>query len=114
MDKICKNNIFDNIPASLQQEWFQTLFSNTHVKIERIVSKGHRSPSGFWYDQDWDEWVLLIKGSAVLRFDGSSEEMALGPGDAVLIPAGARHRVAWTDDQAETLWLAVHVSPKGR
>lgn len=109
MKKIRKNNLFDGIPASLDQEWFQTLFSNANVKIERIVSKGHRSPPGFWYDQEWDEWVVLIKGSATLQFEEDGDEMELGPGDTVLIPSGIRHRVSRTDHEAETVWLAVHI-----
>ncbi len=114
MGKIFKNNLFDDIPTSLSQEWFQTLFSNGNVKIERIVSRGHCSPPGFWYDQDWDEWVVLLKGSADLQFEGDSEEMRLGPGDAVFIPSGARHRVTRTDAEAETVWLAVHVDATER
>ena len=114
MGKICKNNLFDDIPASLSQEWFQTLFRNGNVKIERIVSRGHCSPPGFWYDQDWDEWVVLLKGSADLRFEDDSEEMRLGTGDAVLIPSGVRHRVTRTDDRAETVWLAVHIDATER
>ena len=114
MKKIIKNNLFDDIPGSLQNEWFQTLFSNAHVKIERIVSKGHCSPPDFWYDQAWEEWVVLIKGRAGLRFEGDPEEMVLGPGDALLIPAGVRHRVSWTDDRAETVWLAVHAKGPAR
>lgn len=112
MGKISKNNLFADIPTSLEQEWFHTLWSNATVKIERIVSKGQFSPPGFWYDQDWDEWVVLLKGSAALQFEGDSEEMALGPGDAVLIPAGVRHRVTRTDDKTETVWLAVHMLGK--
>jgi cupin 2 domain-containing protein len=106
MNKIQTTNLFENIPAS-SQEWFQTLLEKGCVKIERIVSRGHCSPEDFWYDQDWDEWVLLLRGSAGLAFEGRSE-VRLGPGDCLLIPAGVRHRVAWTDAQSNTIWLAVH------
>lgn len=109
MNKIIKNNLFDDIPASLAQEEIRTLFGSTAVKIERIVSRGHCSPPDFWYDQGWDEWVVLIKGSAALQFEGNSGEILLTPGDAVLIPSGIRHRVIRTDTQTETIWLAVHI-----
>jgi cupin 2 domain-containing protein len=109
MTKIPKANLFDAIPNELSQEWLQTLLDNPNVKIERIVSKGHASPAEFWYDQEWDEWVLLLKGSAGLRFEGQDEILALTPGDWILIPSKVKHRVDWTDEHVETVWLAVHL-----
>lgn len=109
MTKIPKTNLFDAIPSELSQEWFQTLLDHADVKIERIVSKGHASPAEFWYDQEWDEWVLLLKGSAGLRFEGQDEILALMPGDWILIPSKVKHRVDWTDERVETVWLAVHL-----
>ena len=35
----------------------------------------------------------------------------MGPGDWVWLPARCRHRVAWTDPDAPTVWLAVHLAP---
>ena len=110
METISKINVFEDIPAVLPDEWSQTLFRGAQVKIERIVSKGHRSPPGFWYDQHWDEWVVLLKGGAGLCFEHDPVERVLAPGDAVLIPAGVRHRVSWTDNQEESVWLAVHMT----
>jgi cupin 2 domain-containing protein len=103
-----KINLLAHIPEQLPQELFEQLFENAHVKIERIVSRGHRSPSDFWYDQDWDEWVLVLKGNAGLRLADRPDVM-LGPGEALLIPAGVKHQVAWTDEQSETVWLAIHI-----
>jgi cupin 2 domain-containing protein len=84
-----------------------TLFDNRQARIERIVSRNHVSPPGFWYDQDADEWVLLLRGSATLEFDNGSA-VELHAGDYLTIPSHVRHRVARTD--AETVWLAVHLS----
>ena len=78
------------------------------VRIERIVSTGQASPPGFWYDQDWGEWVVLLSGAARLRFADEDEPRHLGPGDWVDIPAHCRHRVEWTDPDQPTVWLAVH------
>lgn len=75
------------------------------VKIERIVSDGHASPEGFWYDQEQYEWVLLVSGSAVLAFEDKA--VALKPGDHLLIPAHQRHRVEATSQTEKTIWLAV-------
>ena len=103
-----KHNLFSSIPATLQEELFQTLAGSDTIRIERIVSEGHTTPPGEWYDQEMDEWVLLISGGATLLFDSDAAPLDLKPGDHVLIPAGCRHRVEWTDPEQKTLWLAVH------
>jgi cupin 2 domain-containing protein len=101
-------NIFSSLPDDLTQEQFTTLLTSPNVTIERIVSLGHASPAGDWYDQDRAEWVIVLSGSAGLQFDGEAEPRTLKVGDHVFIPAHARHRVAWTDPAQLTVWLAVH------
>ncbi len=106
------SNLFANIPANLPEEFFQEILSRSDVKnirIERIVSRGHHSPEGFWYDQAWDEWVMVAAGRAGLEFEGVAGVIELGPGDHLLIAAHTRHRVAWTDAGCDTTWLAVHL-----
>jgi cupin 2 domain-containing protein len=110
---IPKANLFDAIPKQLPQEWFETLTESGGIKIERIVSKGHASDQGYWYDQAWDEWVLLLKGSAGLRLEGDRRARPMAPGDWVLIPAHVKHRVDWTAADTETVWLAVHFPAVG-
>jgi cupin 2 domain-containing protein len=100
-------SLFENMPADLRQEFFETLVASDRVKIERIVSQGHASPEGFWYDQDENEFVVVLQGSAGLRMDGEDDLIVLKPGDYVDIPAHARHRVEWTDPSGATIWLAV-------
>lgn len=109
--RITKTDLLTHIPANLPEELFEALFENRHVKIERIVSRGHRTPDDFWYDQAWDEWVLLLQGSAGLRLAGEADLVILGPGEALLIPAGTKHQVAWTEADTDTVWLAVHIYP---
>lgn len=109
MKTIRKANLFETIPVELSEEWFETLLSDRQIKIERIVSKGHCSAPNHWYDQHWDEWVLLLKGQAGIKFDGRDDPLEMHPGDHILIPAHTRHRVAWTADDQETVWLAVHI-----
>ena len=102
-------NIFEDVPEGpLDEERLTELLAAPGLRIERIVSTGQASPPGFWYDQDWAEWVLVLAGSAGLLFEDEAEPRVLGPGDHVLIPAHARHRVAWTDPGRPTVWLAVH------
>ncbi len=103
-------NLFDEIPETLPDEVFQTLLNAPGVRVERIISQGHASPEGFWYDQDESEWVVLLKGAARLRFEGE-EPIELRPGSIVDIPAHRRHRVEWTDPDEPTVWLAIHHRP---
>jgi len=100
-------NIYSSIPADIPQELFQDILTAESFKIERIVSKGHASPKGFWYDQDENEWVILLKGSAGLLFEGNDDIMELKPGDYINIPSHLRHRVEWTDPNTETVWIAI-------
>ncbi|MEZ5945131.1 MAG: cupin domain-containing protein [Planctomycetaceae bacterium] len=99
-------NLFDQIPDQLPDELVSILAENSNVRIERIVSQGHSSPDGFWYDQDEHEWVALLAGAATLRFaDGEFVEMKAG--DCVLIAAHRKHRVERTAASKATIWLAV-------
>lgn len=100
-------NIFANLPASLPDELVQVLVSTAQLRIERIVSLGHCSPPGFWYDAAEHEWVMLLSGRAQLEFEGE-EPVELLPGDHVHIDAHRRHRVAWTTPDEPTVWLAVY------
>lgn len=77
------------------------------VRIERIVSRGHRSPDDFWYDQDELEWVLLVSGRARLQLEGQTDLIELTAGDYLEIPAHLKHRLQWTDPNQDTVWLAV-------
>ncbi len=100
-------NLLFPLPPPGAEEHFQTLLSRAGVRLERIVSHGHSSPAGFWYDQAEDEWVMLVQGHAELAFE-DGEHLAMRPGDWLLIPAGRRHRVASTAPDA--VWLALHLS----
>lgn len=103
------NTIFDSLASSVQTtEFFESLLDTKHVRIERIISTGQATPPGEWYDQEHDEWVMVLSGSAGLR--DAQHTYALKPGDYVYIPAHHRHRVEWTDAHQPTIWLAVHIT----
>ena len=101
-------NIFLNTPSTISEEIFEAIVTTNEVKIERIISKGHVSPKDSWYDQSNSEWVMVLQGSAKLRFRENDEVIELYPGDHLNIPPHVKHRVEWTDPDQETIWLAVH------
>ncbi|MDR5902754.1 cupin domain-containing protein [Halomonas icarae] len=100
-------NLYASLPDKLEEEQFDELAAGQGVRIERIISRGHSSPKEGWYDQPRHEWVAVLQGRAVLAFV-TGEERELGPGDHLVIPAHCRHRVAWSDPEQTTIWLAVH------
>jgi len=99
-------NLFTNLPELSGSEHLLSLFENPSVKIDRIVSQSYSSPPGFWYDQDEDEWVIVVRGKTALEFEGG-ELVRMQEGDYVTIPRHVKHRVQQTDPK--TIWLAVHV-----
>ncbi|OAJ55923.1 cupin [Paraburkholderia ginsengiterrae] len=108
---IRSGNLFDPDLADAPKgpdEQIDALVEQGGVTIERIVSMGHASPPGFWYDSPRAEWVVLLSGAAALEFEGDATLHQLKPGDHVLIEAHCRHRVAWTSDKEPSVWLAVY------
>src|SRR5438552_9815630 len=100
-------NLLRDLPDAGAGEVTDTVLSAPGLRVERIVSLGQESPPGFWYDQEEAEFVLLLAGAARLRFADEDEDRVLASGDWVHIAAHRRHRVAWTDPENPTVWLAV-------
>jgi cupin 2 domain-containing protein len=101
-------NIFSNIPTELPDELVEALLNAANVRIERIVSHGHATPEGHWYDQKQHEWVILLKGAALLQFENEKAAVKIMPGEFINIPAHQKHRVEWTTPDEPTIWLAIH------
>ena len=102
-------NLFADLPETLSEELLETLFATGQVRIERIVSTGHASPDGFWYDQREHEWVVVLQGNATLEIvdNGNTVARNMSPGDHVLLRARQKHRVVSTAPDQPTVWLAV-------
>jgi cupin 2 domain-containing protein len=98
-----------DVPDRLEVELFDQLLEVGNVRIERIVSTGHATPPGEWFDQAWDEWVLVIRGAAEILLADEDAPRVLKPGDYLFIPAHVRHRVTFTDPNQPTVWLAIHI-----
>lgn len=103
-----RGNLFADAPTQGGAERLDDLVRSAGVRIERIISSGQASPHGFWYDQTEDEFVVLLSGSATLRFEEGDRRVDLRPGDWIDIPAGVRHRVESTQADPPTVWLAVY------
>jgi cupin 2 domain-containing protein len=103
------DNLLTGLPARLPAERVDVLLEAGGVRLERIVSTGHATAPGQWYDQDTEEWVAVLAGRALLRFEDEAAAVAMAPGDHLTIAAHRRHRVEWTSPDEPTVWLALHV-----
>ena len=110
MTSLRAGTLFAGLPASAPEEVVDDLLSGHGFVLKRIVSTGQASPPGHWYDQDEDEWVVLLAGAAGLLIEGEDQPRVLAPGDWLLLPARCRHRVEWTDRERPTVWLALHAT----
>ena len=105
------DNLFSNTPVHADgSEFVQTLLAQAGARVERIVSHGQSSPPGFWYDQEQVEWVAVLQGEALLRFEDEPEPRRLVAGDWITIAAHRRHRVDWTMPDSPTVWVAVYLT----
>jgi cupin 2 domain-containing protein len=103
------NNLFASLPPSgAPDEQFSQLLAQPGLRIERIVSNGQASPPDFWYQQAHGEWVVLLRGEALLRFADEAQAHLLKAGDYLDIAPQRRHRVDATSADGPTIWLAVH------
>lgn len=104
-----KENIFENIKVNKDKEQFNDIINTKDVRIERIVSNGQTSEQDFWYDQNENEFVVVLKGRAILQIKQNNEikEYVLNQGDYLNINANIKHRVKYTSLDEPTVWLAV-------
>jgi cupin 2 domain-containing protein len=105
-----RGSIFQNLPDATRTEQFEELCRSRSFRIERITSSGQSSPPGFWYDQAWDEWVLVLQGWATVHIQEPEETFHLCTGDWLMIDARRKHRVQATSQEPSAIWLAVHAT----
>lgn len=99
-------NLFENIKIDKKAEQFISLFENKNIKIEKIVSNGQISAKDFWYEQEENEFVLLLDGYAIIEFE--DEQIELNKGDFINIKSYKKHRVKYTCEEKPTIWLAIY------
>lgn len=101
------NNLFTDDAPPAMGERFDTVLAHRNLVVERIVSSAHITPGE--YVQAQDEWVVLLRGQALL--DVAGQLVNLASGDHVFLPAATRHTVRQVSQGA--MWLAVHLHPPG-
>jgi len=92
---------------SNKKEVFETILERGDFKIERIITLDPYTEPGKWYDQDLDEWVILLRGNAKIEF---KEEgiIDLNAGDYIFIQAHKTHRINQSGTDEKNIWLTVH------
>ena len=100
-------NIYELSQEVSRSEKFEQIISGKNIQIERIISTGQTTTSGQWYDQELDEWVILLQGEAELAY-ADNTRIKLKAGNYLLIPAHTKHRVEYTSIEPPCIWLAVH------
>lgn len=111
MKKINVKNLFSTegqLPKPSEEEVFEKIIEQENFLLERIISTGQQSSAGFWYEQERDEWVVLLQGKATLEFQQTQEKLHLTAGDSILLPALCKHRVSYTSSEPPCIWLALH------
>ena len=123
------NNIFIPNQDNPEEEQFDTLLQTPNIHIEKITSHGQTSDE--WYEQEEDEWVVLIEGEGHLLFEETpspqtatacfeetsspqtatacfeeSRQVKLVKGEYIHIPKMKKHKVIYTSSPA--IWLAIH------
>ncbi|MAI71498.1 MAG: phosphoribosylaminoimidazole carboxylase [Rhodopirellula sp.] len=105
-------NLLDQVnPSTTTAELIEILARGENIRVERIVSQGHSSDAGFWYDDPSAEWVMVLSGEAQLRFLVGDKLVHLRRGDHITIQPHEKHRVEWTQPDERTVWLAIHFLP---
>ena len=105
-------HLLTDLPTALAAEQFDTLLQDEDCRLERIISIGHATAPGDWFDQDEDEWVVVLQGRAAVRFADEAVARSLAAGDYLWIPARCRHRVEWTSATPPVVWLALHLKSR--
>lgn len=100
------SNIFNSNSEKINEEVLENLIKTDSFLLERIISEGHTTPEGYFYDQKQNEFVLLLKGFAKIAFEDC--EVELKEGDYLIIPAHKKHRVTYTSEKEKTFWLTLY------
>jgi mannose-6-phosphate isomerase-like protein (cupin superfamily) len=78
----------------------RSILDRTNAPVEKQSLAEARVPEGGATERHYhklsEELYFLLKGEGTMEIDGESREV--GPGDAILIPAGAWHQITAKSD----------------
>lgn len=97
-------NIFEQLYFSKEEEKIEEIFQipDKNFRVERILSSSQVSKE--WYDQEENEYVVLLEGKARIVYE-NGEEVFLQAGDTLFLPAHKKHKVSFTSERC--LWLCI-------
>jgi cupin 2 domain-containing protein len=98
-----RGRLLDGSDAPTIGESVEELVRVGGAVIEQILSSA--LDEAIDYDQDHDEWVVLLEGAAELEVCG--DRLSLERGDWVFLPRDTPHRLVRTTQGAN--WLAVRL-----
>lgn len=98
--------IFSLYRSTYHQKNYFSLYLAPKASQSKGLSLQDSVPPGEWYDQERDEWVILLRGTAELR--ARDNRIELNQGDYLYIPAHQKHRVEYTSSDPACIWLAIH------
>ena len=84
----------DPTPLRAPPAWTNTELGT--VNGVSVLHAGSGRLDGGWHRQTSDEFLLVLDGELVVEFDAGP--LAAGPGEAILISAGERHRATVPTD----------------
>lgn len=78
----------------------RSILDLTNAPVEKQSLAEARLPAGSETERHWhklsEEFYFVLEGRGSMEVDGDFREV--GPGDAILIPAGAWHQIAASED----------------
>ncbi|MCP4970218.1 MAG: cupin [Arcobacter sp.] len=104
-----KRNLLENIVIDKENEKIEDILKTRNIRIERIISNGQSTEEDFWYDQEENEFVILLEGNAILEIkeDNKIKQIELVKNEYINIKANVKHRVKYTDSNNPTIWLTI-------
>jgi quercetin dioxygenase-like cupin family protein len=94
--KVSLRDALANDPAPLRAPPAWTNAEVGRVNGVSVLHAGAGRLDGGWHRQTSDEFLMVLEGELIVEFE--SGPLAAGPGQAILIAAGERHRAAVPSD----------------
>ena len=105
--KIQIKNFYSGFKTNPLLENYIDILNGNKFRLEKIISKGYKTPNAKWLSESVDEFVLLLKGKAEILFE-TGQIVELKEGDYLIIPSNTKHKVIKTSIRPLCYWLTIH------